>query len=261
MVACDETHLMWGQEIYGYRDVLASAEANVGDTIRFGVHVNTRGQPQVSLPVWKIGEDGLPIGLEEGTVVFNAEELAAEDPSFLERLKEEIEGRSEQQNHKRSRLAGDGGANWTALGGGKGGPPAKRAKGGGTPDAGAWGGAWGGGWGGGGEEYQWAAAAAKGGKGWGGAWGGEEVTLFVSGLPPGVERREVLNIFRQYAGFSSLRLVSREDHSIGFVSFATTAQAQFVADALTGYVFDQEVPPEMQTQLSVAPAKEKLKGR
>lgn len=290
LVACEEATILWGQEIYAYKDVLASADANVGDTIRFGVHLNTRGQPQVSLPIWKIGEDGMPIGLDEGASIINAEEAAAGDPTFLERLKEEIEGRSQQQNHKRSRMAGGDSANgWPAPGGkGKGGPAAKRQKGG---DAGAWGGdAWGAGagagaWGGGGgwQDFQWGVDSVLGSMamGKGGAWGkgqeaegpqgkwlakkaatqNGEVTLYVSGMPPGVEKREVMHIFRQYAGFTGLRLVSKEDHSIGFASFASMAQAMFVAEALTGYVFDEEVPAEQQQTLSLAPAKAKSAQR
>lgn len=243
MVASDEAQALWGQEIYAYKDVLATVGAQVGDTIRFGVHVNPRGQPQVSLPVWKIGPDGLPIGgIPEGTTVYNAEELAAEDPSFMESLKAEIEGRSAAQNQKRGRMGGD------ANGFG-----AKRAKG--APRGGDWGGpeafAWGGGGGAG-----WGAPPPALAGGGGGGWG-SEVTLFVSGLPPGVERREVMHIFRQYAGFTSLRLVTREDHTICFVSFATPPQGQFVAEALNGYVFDEEAPPDQQTVLTLQPAKEK----
>mmetsp|Transcript_105672 Transcript_105672/g.264587 ORF Transcript_105672/g.264587 Transcript_105672/m.264587 type:complete len:271 (-) Transcript_105672:124-936(-) len=241
MVASEEAHAMWGQEIYAYKDVLAAANANVGDTIRFGVHVNTRGQPQVSLPVFKLGEDGMPIGVPEGTAFVCAEEAAASNPNFLEELKAEIEGRSYQQNQKRSRMGGGKGGDSNGWGGGG---DTKRARSGGNDH-----------WGnGGGESFQW------GGGGWGGCggnWGPQEVTLFVSGLPPGVERREVLHIFRQYAGFSGLRLVNREDHTIAFVSFATMAQAQFVAEALTGYIFDEEAPADTQVGLTLQPAKDK----
>ncbi|CAK0809512.1 unnamed protein product, partial [Prorocentrum cordatum] len=63
-----------------------------------------------------------------------------------------------------------------------------------------------------------------GGGGGGGGWNPQEVTLFVSGVPVGVQRRELLHIFRQYAGFSHMRQVDREDHCLVFVSFATQAQ-------------------------------------
>lgn len=273
MVACDEAHFLWGQEIYAFKDVLAAADAGVGDTIRFGVHVNPRGQPQVSLPVWKVGEDGLPIGVPEGTKPINAEECAADDPSFLENLKEEIEGRSQQQNQKRTRISNENVNGWPGADGkgGKGGgsppQPAKRMRQNASSDDG-WGrpGPSANSWGGGGEAFHWGGGPPGAGKGWGGsggAWGPPEVgvTLFVSGLPAGVQRREVLHIFRQYAGFSELRLVGREDHCIAFASFATMAQAQFVADALNGYVFDEEAPHEYQTQLSLTPAKEKMRSR
>lgn len=274
MVASEEAQAMWGQEIYAYKDVLAAAGAAVGDTIRFGVHVNPRGQPQVSLPVFKIGVDGFPIGVPAGTSWINCEEAVAQDPTFLEKLKEEVEGRSHQQNQKRTRMAAGGPTN-----GGYGAPQKKgRMCGGKGGDAGEWGGEgfqWGGAlpgpdggssWGSGGgnwgsqEGFQWGAPCGAGKGAWSGGpggWAPQEVTLFVGGLPPGVERREVLHIFRQYAGFTGLRLVSREDHTLAFASFGTTAQAQFVADALNGYIFDEEAPPEFQTALTLHPAREK----
>jgi len=239
MVASEEAFFMWGQEIYVYKDVLASANASVGDTIRFGVHVNTRGQPQVSLPVFKLDELGQPIGLPEGTAFVCAEEASAQNPQFLEMLKAEIEGRSYQQNQKRSRMSGD-----DAWGG-----AAKRGRGESWngedlhPRAFAWGGS--GGWG----AASAAAATAS--------WAPQEVTIFVSGIPPGAERREISHIFRQYAGFGGLRLVPREDHTIAFVTFATSAQAQFVCEALTGYVFDEEAPPEQQVGLTLQLAKDR----
>jgi len=265
MVACEEASRMWGQDIYAYKDVLAAASATVGDTIRFGIHVNPRGQPQVSLPVFKVGEDGVPIGVPAGTEFVNAEELIAEDPGFLERIKEEINSSSDRQNRKR-----------TNKGGGQGGGQSGNPRGGprqrtqmeawGPPEA------WGGGpppevWGGGPPEA-WGPMPPYGefggppGLPFGdfGGWGGQEVSLFVSGVPRGVTRRELLHIFRQYAGFVSLRQIEREDHTLVFVSFASIAQAQFVAEALTGYVFDEEAPPDQQTVLSLAPAKQKTRN-
>merc|ERR550532_3894873 len=99
--------MMWGQDIYAYKDVLAAAGATVGDTIRFGIHVNPRGQPQVSLPVFKLGEDGTFQGVPAGTEFINAEEQAAQDPTFLQRLKEEVSSMSERQNRKRGRPQGN----------------------------------------------------------------------------------------------------------------------------------------------------------
>merc|ERR1719277_255465 len=121
-----------------------------------------------------------------------------------------------------------------------------------------------GGWGDGDEDHGcWGEKGDKGGwcdKGFGKGfdkgkgWGKPPfpgVTLFCGGLPPGVERREVLHIFRQYAGFCGLRVAWRQDHSIAFVTFCTMEQAQFVAEALSGYIFDEEAPPAFQTQLSL----------
>jgi len=227
-VSCEEATIMWGQDIYAYKDVLAAAGAAVGDTIRFGIHVNPRGQPQVSLPVYKIGEDGLPVGVPPGTEFVNAEEVASQDPGFLEQLKEDITDMSDRQNRKRSR-----------PGGGKDGKDGKGQRKG---------------------EQGWGALDFGGGvAGDFGGWGGQEISLFVQGVPQGVTRRELLHIFRQYAGFSSLRLIEREDHTLVFVSYATPAQAQFAADALNGYVFDEEVPLDQQVSMSLSPAKQKMR--
>lgn len=253
MVASDEATAMWGQEIYAFKDVLASCGAQVGDTIRFGIHVNTRGQPQVSLPVWKVDESGFPIGIVEGNIV-NAEEAVAQDPMFLQKLKDEIEGRSAAQNQKRAAITGNG------FTGNIFGPVVKKGKfGKGTGGENfAWGcggggpAAWGKGMGGMGMGM----GKAMGGMGMGGGMGAmwnPEVTLFVGGMPADVTQREVSHIFRQYAGFTNLRLQQRPDHSIAFVTFATMEQAQFVAQALNGYVFDEEaVPPQI---LQIKPAK------
>mmetsp|Transcript_15605 Transcript_15605/g.43133 ORF Transcript_15605/g.43133 Transcript_15605/m.43133 type:complete len:273 (-) Transcript_15605:166-984(-) len=247
MVSCEEATIMWGQDIYAYKDVLAAAGATVGDTIRFGIHVNPRGQPQVSLPVFKLGEDGAPIGVPPGTEFINAEEAAAQDPSFLERLKEEISNMSERQNRKRGRKDGNSSGpqrNMRPRGEGPG-CWSNEAQGGWGNEG--WGPGYGGGFGYGGDFG-----------GWGGG-SGQEISLFVSGVPHGVPRRELLHIFRQYAGFTSLRQIDREDHTLVFVSFATPAQAQFVADALNGYIFDEEAPPEYQTALTLHPAKSKTR--
>lgn len=267
MVVCEEAHAMWGQEIYAYQDVLKSADAGIGDTIRFGIHISTRGQPQVSLPVFKIGPDGQPLNVPAGTSFVNAEDAIIEDPSLLERIKEEVENQSSRQNTKKRKVDGGGKGK---DGKGKGGPPSM--KGGGWPAAApvGYGSPKGGGGGGRGDwssKGQWSGGDSwgggdrwGGGGGGGGGWNPQEVTLFVSGVPVGVQRRELLHIFRQYAGFSHMRQVDREDHCLVFVSFATQAQAQFVADALTGYVFDEEAPPDQRQILSLTPAKEKMRS-
>merc|ERR1740129_1012266 len=83
MVECEQATQIWGGDIYAFRDVLASCGAAVGDMIRFGIHINTRGQPQVSLPVFKVGEDGLALDVPEGTSFINAEDAVAESPEML----------------------------------------------------------------------------------------------------------------------------------------------------------------------------------
>merc|ERR1719265_1105876 len=95
MIACNETKQMYGVDIYAYKDVLQSAELNVGDAVRFGIHVNSRGQPQASLPVFKVDQTGFPEG--QAGEMLAAEDLAATDPAFLENLKQAILMRSEQQ--------------------------------------------------------------------------------------------------------------------------------------------------------------------
>jgi len=254
MVRSEEAMMLWEQEIYAFRDVLAQADASVGDTIRFGIHVNNRGQPQVSLPVWKVDPMGNLIGADPEVPIINAEEAAAEDPNFLEQLKEEIQGRSEHQNHKRS-MSG-GGAQWGAekrqrVDDGKGGAPWHKGKGKGTErqQQGGWkGGAprphqstWGAGTGEeaciaeaeqGYQQPQESAVPQPSAPG--------EVTLFVSGLPADATAREVAHAFRQYQGYLRLKVVQKQDHAISFVTFETPEQAQFVADALTGYTFDEQ---------------------
>lgn len=276
MVASEEAQAMWGQEIYAYKDVLGACNAQVGDTIRFGIHVNPRGQPQVSLPIFKIGDDGLPIDQPPDLNIVNCEEYAATDPSFLDSLKAEIEGRSQMQNTKRSRKGEKGGGKGGEKGGDEWGAKRMRtdAKGYSKGGDGGWGDSGKGkgapAWGGWGEEPAWGkdGGKASGGKSWGKgkakgggeSWGPQEVTLFIGGLPPDVQRREVLHIFRQYAGFTSLRMTPRADHAIAFATFQTMEQAKFVTEALSGYVFDEEAPPEYQGALSVTFAKEKTKG-
>lgn len=251
MVRSEEAMMLWEQEIYAFRDVLAQADASVGDTIRFGIHVNNRGQPQVSLPVWKVDPMGNLIGADPEVPIINAEEAAAEDPNFLEQLKEEIQGRSEHQNHKRAMTGG--GAQWGAekrqrVDDGKGGAPWHKGKGKGTERQ---------------HQSGWKGGAPRQHQSTWGAGGGEEamtaegyqqpqevavpqpsapgeVTLFVSGLPADATAREVAHAFRQYQGYLRLKVVQKQDHAIGFVTFETPEQAQFVADALTGYTFDEQ---------------------
>lgn len=268
MVVSDEAHQMWGQEIYVYKDVLAAANAQVGDHMRFGIHLNPRGQPQVSLPAFKVGEDGNPLNVPQGTEFLNCEEVVDANPAALEQIKQEIEDMSQRQNKKRGAKGDPGkgkGAPRARTGPAEawGAPPTRSTTKGGTVRADNWGSAKGSGGGAWGEDqFSWGnGKGGGGGKGGAakGSWGpppSTEVTLFVSGVPLGVPRRELLHIFRQYAGFTSLRQVERQDHALIFVSFETAAQADFVTEALSGYVFDEEAPIEEQTMLSMAPARQ-----
>merc|ERR1712039_763589 len=97
-----------------------------------------------------------------GTKVINAEECAADDPSFLERLKEEIEGRSQQQNQKRTRISDENVNGWPGASG-KGGGPAKKMRSNVPVDDG-WGrsGPSANSWGGGGESFHWGSGPPPG---------------------------------------------------------------------------------------------------
>jgi len=252
MLACSETQQIWGQDVYIHKNVMEQAAIGLMDYCRFGVHLNTRGQPQASLPVYKVGDDGMPINVKEGDNIIAAEEMAAMDPSFLSLLGDAIAQRSEQQNVNRDkkRKLEEAKGGW-----GKDGKSGKDGKGWGMGGGDAWGGGgWGGdAWGKGGDAW------GKGGDAWGksgkGGWGApQSVDLFVGGVPPDASKRELSHIFRQYAGFMSMRLVQKE-RLLCFVSFATPAQAEFVANALTGYVFDQDSPD--QTVLTVQVSKGK----
>merc|ERR1711935_658551 len=79
-----------------------------------------------------VGEDGQPIGVKDGENVIAAEEMAAEDPDFLQRLGDAIASRSNAQNEKKANQKGKKGddkggkggygkADPWAKGGGKGG--------------------------------------------------------------------------------------------------------------------------------------------
>jgi len=172
------------------------------------------------------------MGVNDGDLIVKAEELHTEDPTALSRIGDAIGLRSQEQNSnrasKRARTAAPGG------GGGWGGDD-------------AWGGGWDSwdskGWGKGGNGCK-----GKGG-GWG-AWAQPTVDLFIEGVPPDATSRELHHIFRQYAGFQELRRVYKGEGYLTFVTFATPAQAEFVANALEGYVFDADNMQE-SSRLSV----------
>lgn len=220
LIASNEAHAIWNTDIYAFKSVLESADIQVEDVVRFGVHVNTRGQPQASLPIWKCDHFGEPMHVKDGEIVVKAEELHTEDPTALQRIGDAISLRSQKQNENRATKRARTNSSGPGAGGG------------------LWGGddAWGGGW----DSWDSWGKGGKGGKGKG--WGGwpQSVDLFIEGVPPDATSRELHHIFRQYAGFQEMRRVHKGDSYLTFVTFATPAQAEFVASALEGYVFDTD---------------------
>lgn len=59
-VKCSEINEQFdGADAYAHKRVMASCGLLVGDTLRFMIHVNSAGRPQVSAPCWKcLTEDG-----------------------------------------------------------------------------------------------------------------------------------------------------------------------------------------------------------
>jgi len=296
-VECSETFQMWSDHVYAHKNILAACDAVVGDTIRFGIHVSSRGQPQASLPIYRVGEDGFPMDVRDGEVIINAEDLAAEDPDVLEHLRLDLIERSQRQNDRKRKIeeVGSRGGFRESVrmdsrppkGGGKAvsrkagpapsGPPfASDRHLAGDRHMGAYntrerererayedrdreriyesrsrdrdrGGAY--------DDRGKGARSGKGGKG--PAPEDDGVILFIGGVPAGVEERELKHIFRQYAGFRSLRTAQKASQTLVFVTFATRAQAIFVVDALSGYVFDEDVPHYDRAVFTVEFAREK----
>lgn len=230
-IKCDLVTELFDGDTYAFKSVLDFAGCHVGDGIVFGIHLNNNGKPQASLPCFKIGTDGEAIGIEEEAkklgegkeFMFAAEELQWE-PQFLEQYQDAISKKSRQQNAKNKREAtgpygstkgsGKASSNGAMRGyGGHGGPA-----GFGGPAPGPHGG----------------------------------IDIKVDGIPGNVEHREISHIFRQYAGFMSLRTANKGTHTLVFATFETNEQARFVMDALNGYIFDDQLPQWEQTQLSIA---------
>lgn len=75
----------------------------------------------------------------------------------------------------------------------------------------------------------------------------ERATLYVEGIPLDATEREVSHVFRPFAGFRRLRLITKESsrypgthYCICFVEFETLYQATFAKTVLKGYPFDPE---------------------
>eukprot|EP00930_Biecheleria_cincta_P084281 TRINITY_DN73774_c0_g1_i1.p1 TRINITY_DN73774_c0_g1~~TRINITY_DN73774_c0_g1_i1.p1 ORF type:complete len:398 (-),score=89.86 TRINITY_DN73774_c0_g1_i1:16-1170(-) len=86
-IACPEVYAMSSQEVYVHKSILESKKADLGDTLVFLLHWNSRGQPQCSLESirihsaqgsmalkgkFKAGNDpGKPFGFIESTETFD----------------------------------------------------------------------------------------------------------------------------------------------------------------------------------------------
>lgn len=226
MIQCAEATELFERDVYAFKDVLAFGNAGQGDQVRFPIHVNNRGQPQASLPLYKVGDDGEPIDGQptdkngepiEGHVF--AEEVEAENPGTLRK-----------QYVTNPPGAGKGAAKGADKGAAKsigkkrvadpwaGGPPATRQR----------------------SENGYAGAVETG-----------SIDLKIDGIPGGVLHREIAHIFRQYAGFLSLRTADKGNHTMTFATFESREQALFVRDALNGYIFDDQAPQWEQSPLRI----------
>jgi len=57
-ISCEGVKATFDQDVYVHRKVLAQAKANVGDVVRFTIHVNSQGLPQASHPLEIIKSNG-----------------------------------------------------------------------------------------------------------------------------------------------------------------------------------------------------------
>lgn len=57
-IVVDGVNATFGTDVYVHRSVLARHKANVGDIVRFKIHVNAKGEPQASSPLEVIGSNG-----------------------------------------------------------------------------------------------------------------------------------------------------------------------------------------------------------
>lgn len=247
MVHSAEARQLFGeQDVYVYRDILEQCGAQVGDRIRFGMHVNMRGQPQVSLPCFKVEEDGSILNLPEDASFVNAEDVLAEDPAWAESLAAEIQETSARKNNAKKgkgKAKGKGGKEMWGV-------PASAPIGAASYGC-AKGGSYGGDW-----------ADPYGGKGFKSAGKdkgkgkpceeNDGTTLFVGGIPMDATERELRGIFRQYAGFKGLNMSVRPTHVLAWASFESAEQAAFVMEALGGYPVDETYPEETQLDLKLA---------
>ncbi|KAK9672407.1 hypothetical protein RND81_12G098500 [Saponaria officinalis] len=71
-------------------------------------------------------------------------------------------------------------------------------------------------------------------------------TIFVEGLPSNCTRREVAHIFRPFAGYREVRLVTKESRRPGgdplvlcFVDFLSPSHATAALNSINGYMFDE----------------------
>lgn len=224
-IQCDLMTELFAGDCYIHKNVMDYADCQVGDTIRFGIHLNSKGKPQASKPVFKVAEDGSVIGIEKEAQDFMfAEEQVEMNRNFLYEFADAINLKSQLQNAKKDPASsyGNGVSGRSAT-------VASRGHGNYSASAGGYGGK----------------GASSGAQPSGGL-----VDLKIDGIPGGVSHREISHIFRQYAGFTSLRSADKGTHTLAFASFETNEQAEFVMDALDGYVFDDQAPQWQQSTLS-----------
>ncbi|BDA50771.1 probable RNA-binding protein 1 at C-terminar half [Coccomyxa sp. Obi] len=84
-------------------------------------------------------------------------------------------------------------------------------------------------------------------------------TLFLSGLPLDITKREVAHIFRPFDGFKELRLVQKVDRNNKnvmwcFAEFSTTELAARTMKVLQGYAIDMDDPDSPTLRVSYARA-------
>ncbi|CAF0898447.1 unnamed protein product [Didymodactylos carnosus] len=84
---------------------------------------------------------------------------------------------------------------------------------------------------------------------------GEVRTLFVSGLPMDAKPRELYLLFRAYKGYegSLLKVTNKNGKNlspVGFVTFATRADAEAAKQELTGVRFDPDLPATLRLEFA-----------
>lgn len=125
VIKCEETFQMFGHDVYGFKDIMEKLDCHIGEALRFGVHVNHKGLPQVSLPSWKLGEKGELLRWE-GEEFLKAEEVLQSGVVNLEGLKQGIEQASRRGGGRKGGKGGrKGGKRGLSVGNSSPGRPGK----------------------------------------------------------------------------------------------------------------------------------------